>query len=121
MRLIKYKMVDQRFSDHRPVSASFMAEVEVFSHRKLQKALTLTDAELEDGEAMSDVEIDVSASGLRLGEVSFNTLSLSLSLSLSLHIYIQCGVDSVGASQIMGLGGWKDPCGTTQISNFKSI
>ncbi|XXG81229.1 hypothetical protein AAC387_Pa09g1918 [Persea americana] len=68
MRLIKYKMVDQRFSDHRPVSASFMAEVEVFSHRKLQKALTLTDAELEDGEAISDVEIDVSASGLRLGE-----------------------------------------------------
>ncbi|RWW14470.1 hypothetical protein GW17_00021759 [Ensete ventricosum] len=48
IRLLDYRRVELKFSDHRPVAAVFMVEVEVFSHRKLQRALTFTDAEVED-------------------------------------------------------------------------
>ncbi|XP_010415876.1 PREDICTED: type IV inositol polyphosphate 5-phosphatase 3-like isoform X3 [Camelina sativa] len=48
MRLVHYRRTEQKFSDHRPVTAIYMAEVEVFSARKLQRALTFTDAEIED-------------------------------------------------------------------------
>ncbi|KAL6840561.1 hypothetical protein ACP4OV_030371 [Aristida adscensionis] len=48
MRLLSYKTVDLRLSDHRPVTAVYMADVEVFSSKKLQRALTFTDAEVED-------------------------------------------------------------------------
>ncbi|WVZ69079.1 hypothetical protein U9M48_017926, partial [Paspalum notatum var. saurae] len=37
-----------RLSDHRPVTAVYMADVEVFSPKKLQRALTFTDAEVEE-------------------------------------------------------------------------
>ncbi|XP_071692137.1 type I inositol polyphosphate 5-phosphatase 1-like [Rutidosis leptorrhynchoides] len=40
MRQLSYKRIEHRLSDHRPVSASYMVEVEVFSLRKLQRALT---------------------------------------------------------------------------------
>ncbi|CAL9771140.1 unnamed protein product [Musa acuminata subsp. burmannicoides] len=56
VRLLDYKRAELKLSDHRPVTAVFMAEVEVFCHRKLQKALTLTDAEVEDGGTMPDVD-----------------------------------------------------------------
>uniref|UniRef100_A0A0D9WJ31 Inositol polyphosphate-related phosphatase domain-containing protein n=1 Tax=Leersia perrieri TaxID=77586 RepID=A0A0D9WJ31_9ORYZ len=36
-----------KLSDHRPVTAVYMTDVEVLCHRKLQKALTFTDAEVE--------------------------------------------------------------------------
>lgn len=39
-----YKRAELRLSDHRPVSSTFMIEVEVFNHRKLQKALNFTNA-----------------------------------------------------------------------------
>lgn len=68
MKLLKYRRVELRFSDHRPVTATFMAEVEEFSHRKLQRALTFTDAELEEGGVISGMEADVGMSSLRLGE-----------------------------------------------------
>ena len=42
-------------SDHRPVTATYMAEVEVFSPRKLQKALTFTDAEIENEEVITNL------------------------------------------------------------------
>ncbi|PWZ30126.1 Type IV inositol polyphosphate 5-phosphatase 3 [Zea mays] len=48
MRLLSYKTVDLRLSDHRPVTAVYMADVEVFSSKKLQRALTFTDAEAEE-------------------------------------------------------------------------
>ncbi|KAJ6816542.1 type IV inositol polyphosphate 5-phosphatase 3-like isoform X2 [Iris pallida] len=48
MKLLNYRRSELRLSDHRPVTATFMAEVEVLCHRKLQKALSLTDAEIED-------------------------------------------------------------------------
>ncbi|RWW41490.1 hypothetical protein BHE74_00053023 [Ensete ventricosum] len=48
MRLLDYRRFELKLSDHRPVTAVFMAEVEVFCHRKLQRALTFTDAEVEE-------------------------------------------------------------------------
>ncbi|KAJ9707096.1 hypothetical protein PVL29_002197 [Vitis rotundifolia] len=39
-----YKRAEIRVSDHRPVSSNFMVEVEVFDHRKLQRALKPTRA-----------------------------------------------------------------------------
>jgi len=39
------------------VVATYMAEVEVFSPRKLQKALTLTDAEIENEEVMANLGV----------------------------------------------------------------
>nr|XP_019705066.1 type I inositol polyphosphate 5-phosphatase 1 [Elaeis guineensis] len=56
VKLLSYQRSELKLSDHRPVTAIFTAEVEVFSHRKLQKALTLTDAEMEDGEILSDID-----------------------------------------------------------------
>ncbi|TVT97110.1 hypothetical protein EJB05_57649 [Eragrostis curvula] len=47
IRLVSYKRGELTLSDHRPVSAVFMAEVEVFRHRKVQRALTFTDAKVE--------------------------------------------------------------------------
>jgi hypothetical protein len=48
MRLLSYRTVDIRLSDHRPVTAVYMVDVEVFSSKKLQRALTFTDAEVEE-------------------------------------------------------------------------
>ncbi|ONK80841.1 uncharacterized protein A4U43_C01F22380, partial [Asparagus officinalis] len=68
MKLLSYKRSELKLSDHRPVTATFMTEVEVFSHRKLQKALTLTDAEVEDGDIISDINIASGMGRLGLGE-----------------------------------------------------
>jgi hypothetical protein len=70
MKLLNYRRTELKLSDHRPVTATFMAEVEVFSHRKLQKALTLTDAEIENEEVVADLGNDVGMSQLRLEQVS---------------------------------------------------
>jgi hypothetical protein len=69
MRLLNYRRTELKLSDHRPVTATFMAEVEVFSPRKLQKALTLTDAEIENEEVVAGLGIDVRISQLRLEQV----------------------------------------------------
>jgi hypothetical protein len=50
--------------------ATYMAEVEVFSSRKLQKALTFTDAEIENEDNFADLDTDVGLGRLRLEEVS---------------------------------------------------
>ncbi|KAL4281709.1 hypothetical protein GQ457_03G029510 [Hibiscus cannabinus] len=60
MRQLSYRRSELRLSDHRPVTAVYMAEVEVFCTRKLQRALAYTDAEIEDDE--------VSPEGVRAGE-----------------------------------------------------
>lgn len=36
------------FSDHRPVTAVYMVDVEVLCDRKLWRALTFSDAEVDD-------------------------------------------------------------------------
>lgn len=70
MRLLSYRRSELRLSDHRPVTAVYMAEVEVFSPRKLQRALTIMDAEIEDEEILADTGIDVGMNFLRVGEVT---------------------------------------------------
>ncbi|KAG2663020.1 hypothetical protein I3760_16G007800 [Carya illinoinensis] len=68
MRLLNYRRTELKLSDHRPVTATYSAEVEVFSHRKLQKALTLTDAETESEDVIANMGIGVGMSCLRFGE-----------------------------------------------------
>ena len=52
VRLLSYGRSDLGLSDHMPVAATYAAEVEVFCGRKLQRALTLTNAEVETGEVV---------------------------------------------------------------------
>lgn len=59
IKQLSYTRVEQMLSDHRPVNAVFLAEVEIFSRRKLQRALTFTDAELEVQEFPSETEIGI--------------------------------------------------------------
>ncbi|XP_031251414.1 LOW QUALITY PROTEIN: type IV inositol polyphosphate 5-phosphatase 3 [Pistacia vera] len=67
MRLLKYRRAELKMSDHRPVTATYMAEVEEFSHKKLQRALTFTDAEIENEEIVADLGVvDVGLSNLRV-------------------------------------------------------
>ncbi|XP_022133796.1 type IV inositol polyphosphate 5-phosphatase 3 isoform X2 [Momordica charantia] len=51
LKLCSYRRTEIKFSDHRPVTATYTAEVEVFCPRKLQRALTFTDAEIENTDA----------------------------------------------------------------------
>ncbi|TYH73068.1 hypothetical protein ES332_D05G301900v1 [Gossypium tomentosum] len=48
LRQQSYCRTELKISDHRPVTATYMAEVEVFDSRRLQRALTYTDAEIEN-------------------------------------------------------------------------
>ncbi|KAK8935719.1 Type I inositol 1,4,5-trisphosphate 5-phosphatase 1 [Platanthera zijinensis] len=68
IKLISYRRSDLKVSDHRPVTATFLSEVEIFSHRKLQKALSLTDAEIDEGKIIEDIDFAVGLGGLILGE-----------------------------------------------------
>ncbi|XP_022767988.1 type IV inositol polyphosphate 5-phosphatase 3-like isoform X2 [Durio zibethinus] len=54
MRQLSYRRTELKLSDHRPVTAIYMAEVEVFCPRKLQRALTYTDAEIENEEVAAE-------------------------------------------------------------------
>ncbi|AQK54289.1 hypothetical protein ZEAMMB73_Zm00001d051466 [Zea mays] len=53
LELLGYRRSELALSDHRPVTATYATKVEVFSSRKLQRALTLTDAEVEGGQVCS--------------------------------------------------------------------
>ncbi|KAL7154571.1 hypothetical protein ABFS83_03G010300 [Erythranthe nasuta] len=55
MKLLSYRRSELKLSDHRPVTASYLVEVEVFSPRKLQRALTFTDAEIEEHDIVSEM------------------------------------------------------------------
>ncbi|XP_028965213.1 type IV inositol polyphosphate 5-phosphatase 3-like isoform X2 [Malus domestica] len=68
MRLLSYRRAEIKLSDHRPVTATYAVEVEVFSPRKLQRALTFTDAEIENEDAVMDVGIDFGENCLKLGQ-----------------------------------------------------
>ncbi|XP_059279949.1 type IV inositol polyphosphate 5-phosphatase 3 isoform X2 [Lycium ferocissimum] len=58
IRLLSYGRSELKFSDHRPVSATYMVEVEEFSPRKLQRALTFTDAEIAKEEIVTNMGIE---------------------------------------------------------------
>nr|GMC54623.1 type IV inositol polyphosphate 5-phosphatase 3 isoform X2 [Ipomoea batatas] len=66
MRLLNYRRSDLRTSDHRPVTASYMVEVEIFCPKKLQRALTFTDAEIDKEEIVTDTEIESGISRLMI-------------------------------------------------------
>ncbi|XP_019163110.1 PREDICTED: type IV inositol polyphosphate 5-phosphatase 3-like [Ipomoea nil] len=68
MRLLSYRRSELQLSDHRPVTATYMVEVEVFSARKLQRALTYTDAEIENEEVVTDIGTDSRMSRLMTEE-----------------------------------------------------
>ena len=57
-------------SDHRPVTAVYDIEVEVFSPRKLQRALTFTDAELENEDVLIDKGLSAAMNHLQQEGVS---------------------------------------------------
>ncbi|MBA0585474.1 hypothetical protein Gorai_016250, partial [Gossypium raimondii] len=54
MRQLSYRRTEQKLSDHRPVTAIYMAEVEVFCPKKLQRALIYTNAEIENEEVEAE-------------------------------------------------------------------
>uniref|UniRef100_A0A2P2LIV2 Inositol polyphosphate-related phosphatase domain-containing protein n=1 Tax=Rhizophora mucronata TaxID=61149 RepID=A0A2P2LIV2_RHIMU len=66
MRQLNYRRTELKLSDHRPVTATYMAGVEVFCPRKLQRALTFTDAEIENEEVVAEMGIDVGIGRLKL-------------------------------------------------------
>ncbi|PWA42100.1 DNAse I-like superfamily protein [Artemisia annua] len=68
IRQLSYRRAEFRLSDHRPVNATYMIEVEVFSPRKLQKALTFLNAEIEDDDMITEMGIEDGINGLRLTE-----------------------------------------------------
>ncbi|XP_074588264.1 type I inositol polyphosphate 5-phosphatase 1-like [Curcuma longa] len=67
-KLLNYRRAELKLSDHRPVTAIFAVEVEIFCHRKLQKALTLTDAEIENGQTIPDFGFDIDMDRLGIEE-----------------------------------------------------
>nr|XP_017238974.1 PREDICTED: type IV inositol polyphosphate 5-phosphatase 3-like isoform X2 [Daucus carota subsp. sativus] len=57
IKLISYGRTELRLSDHQPVAASYMVEVEVFCPKRLQKALKYTGAEIEYELNLLDYEL----------------------------------------------------------------
>lgn len=70
MRQLSYRRAELDLSDHRPVTATYMAEVEVFSPRRLQRALTLTDAEIEKDDVATNFRIESGICSFRADGVS---------------------------------------------------
>ena len=69
IRLLNYKRSELKLSDHRPVTATFTVDVEIFCQKKLQRALTFTDAEIEEN-IMSKIATKDDLIRVRPGEVS---------------------------------------------------
>ncbi|XP_073136836.1 type I inositol polyphosphate 5-phosphatase 1 isoform X1 [Henckelia pumila] len=68
LRQLSYRRSELKLSDHRPVTATFLVEVEVFSQRKLQRALTFTDAEIEEQDLFMDIGPGSAMRRLQSGE-----------------------------------------------------
>ncbi|XP_052210332.1 type I inositol polyphosphate 5-phosphatase 2-like isoform X2 [Diospyros lotus] len=48
IKQLSYQRAEIKLSDHRPISSVFLVDVEVFDHRKLQRALNVTTATSHD-------------------------------------------------------------------------
>eukprot|EP00249_Psilotum_nudum_P014625 c24923_g1_i1 orf=562-2301(-) len=59
LRMLSYMRAELRLSDHRPVHAVFLAQVEGFSEHKLKKALTFKNAKVEVEELLSQMQNEV--------------------------------------------------------------
>lgn len=82
MRLVDYRRAELTLSDHRPVTAIYIAEVEVFSTRRLQQALAFTEAEVGGHVELENLVIEVGINKLRLGEVSSKIMSYDFAVHL---------------------------------------
>nr|XP_043614719.1 type IV inositol polyphosphate 5-phosphatase 3-like [Erigeron canadensis] len=71
IKQLSYRRAELKLSDHRPVTATYMIEVEVFSPKKLQKALTFTNAEIENDAIIAEMELDGGINCLRLSEDTY--------------------------------------------------
>ncbi|KNA24167.1 hypothetical protein SOVF_017500 [Spinacia oleracea] len=65
---LEYRRSELTLSDHRPVTATYDVEVEVFSPRKLQRALTFTNAEVQSEEIVFDHRMNAVLTHLRSEE-----------------------------------------------------
>ncbi|CAN1180992.1 Type IV inositol polyphosphate 5-phosphatase 3, partial [Linum perenne] len=57
---LNYMRTKLKLYDHRPVTATFMVEVEVFYARRLQRALAFTNAEVQNEEVEIGLEMGIS-------------------------------------------------------------
>lgn len=83
MKLLSYRRSELKLSDHRPVTATYVVEVEVFSPRRLQRALTFTDAEVEQHGIVTEMGLGGGIGQLELGEVSSLLLQTILNIVAS--------------------------------------
>ncbi|CAN6455952.1 unnamed protein product [Victoria cruziana] len=72
LQQISYRRIEKKLSDHRPVVATFIAEVEVFRHKKLQRALSVTDAELDENPFLGEFGFYSEFSRKLILDVSFS-------------------------------------------------
>ncbi|CAI0396326.1 unnamed protein product [Linum tenue] len=89
-RLLNYRRTELKFSDHRPVSATYMVEVEVFCPKKLQRALTITDAEIENEEV--EIGIDIGMSYLQLDKLQVPSTTSDQVNSIDLYLTLNSSV-----------------------------
>ncbi|KAK8510669.1 hypothetical protein V6N12_055595 [Hibiscus sabdariffa] len=87
MRQLSYRRTELTLSDHRPVTAIYMAEVEVFCPKKLQRALTYTNAEIENEE----VEAEVIYHRIKIKDPAARKPSFILKLLLSFPVLTLVG------------------------------
>ncbi|KAL0368792.1 UNVERIFIED_CONTAM: Type IV inositol polyphosphate 5-phosphatase 3 [Sesamum calycinum] len=107
MKLLSYRRSEIKLSDHRPVTASYMVEVEVFSPKKLQRALTFTDAEIEEQDILTDIELSSGMGRLRSGEVSGDGTNFGYSSGLSLSMGF-CRMLHIGSVKAFADRGFKE-------------
>lgn len=84
MRLVDYRRSEIKVSDHRPVTATYMVELEVFSQKKLQRALTFTDAEVKEEDIVTDVGVNTDFNLPMLEEVSVWLLKVKMVCNLDI-------------------------------------
>ncbi|XP_062099059.1 type IV inositol polyphosphate 5-phosphatase 3 isoform X2 [Humulus lupulus] len=83
LRQLSYRRTELKLSDHRPVTATYSVEVEVFSSRKLQRALTFTNAEIENEDIVTEIDTNVGMSSLHLIQRMRRTRALTQRSSMS--------------------------------------
>lgn len=107
MKQLNYKRAELRLSDHRPVSATFMAEVEIFSPRRLQKALTFTDAEIENTDVLTDIGTEAGITCLTLEQVNICFSEFSVCLRIITFIDLATKVTKI-PFLVQGYSNWED-------------
>ncbi|XP_060962851.1 type IV inositol polyphosphate 5-phosphatase 3 isoform X1 [Cannabis sativa] len=87
LRQLSYRRAELKLSDHRPVTATYLVEVEVFSSRKLQRALTFTNAEIENDDIVTDMDTKVGMSSLHLIQRIRRARASPINLDTSSYVF----------------------------------